>query len=91
MGTHEASAYLFEGSVVLACMLKYVRGFETTSKNIVEFHLSALRGLRVFFLIDNTTKGLALASPATQSGEESKPRNTLNTRKKVVSPKLFGL
>ena len=29
-----------------------------------------------------TTKGLALASPATQSGEESEPRNRLNTQKK---------
>jgi len=57
---------------------------ETFRKSkIFEFHLRAHRALRGFFLVYDTTKSLALASPATQSEEESKPRNTLNTRKKV--------
>jgi len=37
----------------------------------------------VFFLIFNTTKDLAMASPATQYGEEYEPRKTRKTRKKV--------
>jgi hypothetical protein len=37
----------------------------------------------VFFPIFDAMKCQALASPATQSGEESKPRNTLNARKNV--------
>jgi len=37
----------------------------------------------VFFLVFNTTKYPALASPATQYGEEYEPRKTPKTRKKV--------
>jgi hypothetical protein len=50
------------------------------SGKIAEFHLRGLRALRGFFLVYNTTKDLAMASPATQYGQEYEPRKT---RKKV--------